>query len=89
MGNPKIISFIARSKRRIEILKLLLEKDRTQPELMKLTGMYKAHTSRMIKELSENKLVVCRNPEDRSFRFYKITALGKRILEEVQKLIEA
>ena len=51
--------------------------------------MYKTYTSRTLKELSEKNLIVCKNPEDRSFRFYKITKKGKEILEEVQKLIGA
>ena len=87
MVNPRAISFIARSKRRLEILGLLKEDEKSQVELMKETGMYKAHTSRTLKELFMKKLIVCRNPEDRAFRFYKITALGKRILEEAEKLI--
>ena len=88
MSSPKIISFIARSKRRLEVLKLLKEHKRSQVELMKKTEMYKGHTSRTLKELSEKKLIVCRNPEDRVFRFYKITALGKRVLKEVQRIMK-
>ena len=83
MSNPKAISFIARSKRRLEILKLLYEKEKSQPEIMKITKMYKSHTSRIINELLDKKLIICRNPEDRVFKFYKITALGKKILKEV------
>ena len=83
MSNPKVISFIARSKRRLEILKLLYEKEKSQPEIMKITKMYKSHTSRIINELLDKKLIICRNPEDRVFKFYKITALGKKILKEV------
>jgi len=87
MGNPKIISLIARSKRRLELLKILSEKSRSQPEIMKTTKMYKSHTSRTLKELLEKKLIVCKNPEDRAFKFYKITALGKKILKEVENLL--
>ena len=83
MSNPKVISFIARSKRRLEILKLLSEKEISQPEIIKITKMYKSHTSRTINELLKEKLINCRNPEDRVFKFYKITALGKKILKEV------
>ena len=87
MGNPKIISFIARSKRRLEILKLLAEKEKSQQEIMKITKMYKSHTSRTINELLEKKLIICRNPEDRVFKFYKISASGKKILKEVKDII--
>lgn len=88
MADSRVISFIARSKRRLEVLKLLGENERSQAELMKITKMYKAHTSRTLKELSEKKLVLCKNPEDRAFRFYKITKKGKDLLEDAKKLIK-
>jgi len=84
---PSLISFVAISKRRQEILKILNEKSISQPEMMKLTNMYKSHISRTLKELLDKRLISCRNPEDRVFRFYKITSLGKRVLEEVKKII--
>ena len=87
MSNPKTISFIARSKRRTEILKLLSKKEKSQSEIMKTTKMYKSHTSRTLKELLRKKLIICINPEDRAFRFYKITSSGKKTLEEVKKQI--
>lgn len=86
--NPSLISFVASSKRRLEVLKILNEKSRSQPEIMRQTGMYKAHTSRTIKELVEKKLVVCRNPDDRAFKFYKITSLGKKLLGDVKEVLQ-
>ena len=88
MANPRLISFIARSKRRLEILKLLEEHELSQVKLTKLTKMYKGHTSRTLKELSEKKLVICTNPDDRSFRAYKITRKGKEILKQTKAIIE-
>ena len=85
--NPSLISFVASSKRRLEILRILNKKSKSQPEVMKLTGMYKAHTSRTLKELSEKKLIECLNPEDRVFKFYKITSSGNRILKEVERIL--
>jgi len=86
MINPRIIGFAARGKRRTEVLKLLSGGEKSQLEIMKTTNMYKTHTSRTLKELLERKLIVCRNPEDRSFKFYKITALGKKVLGEVNNI---
>lgn len=60
----------------------------SQPEIKKITGMYKTHTSRTLTELSKEKLIVCRNPRDRAFKFYRITPLGRRIIKEVQRIIE-
>jgi predicted transcriptional regulator len=86
--SPHLISFVASSKRRLEVLKILDKESRSQPEIMKLTGMYKAHTSRTLKELFEKGLIICRNPEDRVFKFYKITNAGKKIIKEVENILE-
>jgi len=87
MRSHNLVSFVARSKRRREVLMLFSKGEKSQPELMSLTGIYKSHTSRVIKELTNAKLVICKNPEDREFKFYKITSLGKKILNEVEKLV--
>lgn len=76
----ELLSFIRRSKRRSTILKLLSEKALTATDVEKITKMYKSHVSRAIKELSDKKLVYCKNPNDRVFRYYKATSLGKKIL---------
>lgn len=86
-NNAHLISFVAIGKRRIETLKILLEKPLSQREIMRNTGMYKAHTSRALSELANKKLIICINPKDRSFKFYKITSLGKRILSEVERIV--
>ena len=82
----KTISFVARSKKRIQILKLLSKEEKSQVEIMKTTDMYKSHTSRALKELTDKKLIACKNPSDRAFKFYKITSFGNKILKEVVKL---
>ena len=89
MADVRLISFVARGKRRIETLELLFKHlQLSQAEIMRALKQYKSHNSITIKELTNKGLIMCINPEDRSFKFYKITALGKRILEEVQRLIK-
>lgn len=84
---PSLISFVARSKRRKEVLEILHKtKEMSQPEIMKTSGQYKSHNSRTLKELSEKELIVCVNPKDRSFKFYKITPKGKLILGEATRI---
>jgi predicted transcriptional regulator len=87
MSDFTIISFIARSKNKLKILKILSKEEKSQVEIMKITKMYKSHTSRALKELVHKKLIVCKNPSDRAFKFYKITSFGNKILNEVEKLI--
>lgn len=58
----------------------------SQPELRKATGMYKAHTSRTLSELTKKKLIICINPQDRAYKFYKINNSGKKVLAEVERI---
>ncbi len=87
MTEASLISFVARSKRRIEVLKLLSKVQKiSQPEIMRHSKQYKSHNSRTLKELIDNKLISCINPEDRAFKFYKITKKGKEILKEAERI---
>ena len=82
-NKEEILSFIRRSKRRKGILNLLFEKALTATDIEKITGMYKSHVSRVLSELYHKKLVQCKNPNDRVFRYYKITSIGRRIIKEL------
>lgn len=87
MSNATIISFIARSKRRKEVLELLgKSKEISQREIMKLSKQYKSHNSRTIKELLNKKIIICINPQDRTFKFYKITNKGRKVLKEALRI---
>lgn len=89
MADPKLISFVARAKRRKETLILLSKKEiLSQPEIMRTLKQYKSHNSTTIKELKEKSLIVCVNPEDRAFKFYKITKKGKDTLKEALRISE-
>lgn len=77
------ISFVARSERRKEVLILLKNKKLSQPEIKKLTQMYKTHTSRVLHELSSHNLIKCLNPHDIEFKFYRLTSLGTKVLDYV------
>ena len=85
--SPSLISFVGRSKKRRGILTMLSQKPLSQREIRSATSMYKSHVSRSLKELIEKKLVVCQNPKDRAFKFYKITSLGAKVIQEVNKLL--
>ncbi|MBI2580709.1 winged helix-turn-helix transcriptional regulator [Candidatus Woesearchaeota archaeon] len=86
--SPRLISFIARGKKRREILAMLCQKPMSQPEIAKAAGMYKSHASRTLKELSQKKLIVCLNPKDRAFKFYKASSLGNKAVKEVDKVLK-
>lgn len=87
MVNASSISFVARSKRRKEVLKILARaKKMSQSEIMKVCDNYKSHNSRTLKELKNRWLISCINPEDRKYKFYKITKKGKDALKEAEKV---
>ena len=86
--SPSLISFVARSKHRKDILERLKDKSLSQTELRKITGMYKSHLSPTLKDLSKKKLIVCLNPNDRAFKFYKVTPLGIKVIQEIQRIIK-
>ena len=84
MVDLKLIGFVARAKRRKETLNLLSKHTQlSQPEIMRSLNQYKSNNSTTIKELAQKDLIKCINPEDRSFKFYKITKKGRNILKEV------
>ncbi|MFH1311478.1 MAG: hypothetical protein ABIH65_03675 [Nanoarchaeota archaeon] len=89
MTEAHLISFVARSKRRKETLKLLSKAIRlSQPEIMRELKQYKSHNSRTLGELSNKGLIICINPRDRAFKFYKITKKGREVLKEVQRIMK-
>lgn len=84
----KLISFTLRAKNRRNVLLLLAKEKLTPSQIMKRTNMYESHTSRTLKELLSRKLIVCENPNERRFRFYKITSLGKKTAKDVEKILK-
>ena len=80
------LSFILRSKKRKEILDVLSKNKLTPAQIMKRTGMYESHVSRALKELLNRDMIECENPNERRFRFYKITNFGKEVLKETEKI---
>lgn len=76
-----IISFLARSDKRVQILKTLVESDKIPSIISKEIGDSNHHVSKYLKNLKEKGLVVCLNEDDKRFRFYSITPKGKKYLK--------
>ena len=86
MVDKSLLSFILRGKNRITVLKTISKDEVISAQIEEETKMYKSHVSRTLKELRKKKLIKCVNPKDRSFKFYQITNLGKKVLEEILKI---
>ena len=79
----KGISIIKNSEYRKKILLSLAEVSYLTPsEISEKTKLRLNHVSNFLKDLKDNKLIICLNDEDKRGRLYKITELGKRVIKE-------
>jgi len=78
-----LVTFIKRAKNRQKILTLLNNKDKTQAELHKESGLYRTHVRRTLLELQDKKLVKCLNPKDRIYKLYKLTKKGEKLIKKI------
>ncbi len=83
----ELVSFVNRSQQRKKILSAL-EKPITPSQLSKETGLYLTHVSRALKELTEKGLAECLTPKERVEKYYRITALGKNVLNKIKEMKE-
>ncbi len=80
-----IISLLARSKKRISVLKSLEKEDKIPTKIGKDINDNSNHVSKYLKTLKEAELVECLNEDDKRYRFYSITDKGKYYLDKVEK----
>lgn len=78
-----MISFILRGERRRKIL-LSLDKPMTPKEIAEKCKVSIHNVSKSLKELVDKDLIVCKNPQDKFYRFYEITKKGKDILSQLK-----
>ena len=82
----KSISLLKNSKYRRIILYSLSDVNYLTPsEIAEKTEIRLNHVSNFLKDLKDNKLIVCLNEEEKRGRLYKITELGKRVVKENEK----
>ena len=80
------IAFLLRAKNRIAVLKTLEKGSKISSQMEKETGLYKSHMSRALKELRDRNLIKCINPGDRTYKFYELTAKGKEVMKQAEKI---
>jgi len=88
MQNPSLIAFVLRAKNRIKIMQILKDNPKISSDIERETKMYKSHVSRALKELQKKRFIKCVNPNDRNFRFYKLTNTSKKVLLEVERILK-
>lgn len=77
------ISLVEMSSYREKVLIDIKEKIKTPSRISKSTNISTSHVSTALKDLMDNGLVICLNPEKKQGRIYRITKLGKEVLEHI------
>ena len=80
-----IVSLLARSKKRLNVLKSLENEDKIPSKISKEINDNSNHVSKYLRTLKDAELVECLNEDDKRYRFYSITDKGKYYLEKVEK----
>ena len=79
----KGISIIKNSEYRRKILLSLVEVNYLTPsEISEKTKLRLNHVSNFLKDLKDNKLIICLNDDEKRGRLYQITELGKKVAKE-------
>ncbi|MGL6298338.1 MAG: MarR family transcriptional regulator [Methanobacteriaceae archaeon] len=79
------ISFVQMSSYREKVLIDLNDKIKTPSKVAKSTGIKLSHISSVLKELSDNDLIICLNVEKRQGILYTITDAEKEVLNYVEE----
>lgn len=79
----KGISIIKNSEYRKKILLSLANVNYLTPsEISQKTKLRLNHVSNFLKDLKDNKLIICLNDDEKRGRLYQITELGKKVAKE-------
>ena len=79
----KGISLLKNSEYRKKILESLSNANYLTPsEISENTKIRLNHVSNFLKDLKDNKLIICLNEEDKRGRLYQISELGKKVVKE-------
>jgi len=78
------VSYLLRSNISRRILEVL-DKEMAPKQISQVTKIARSNVSTKLAELSKRGLASCMNPQDRKWRFYKITEKGKSILKKAKE----
>ena len=77
----KVLSYFQRGKRRSKVFKSLEQKPRTPKEIATLCKISISNVSNTLAELMKKGYVKCINPEAYSYKYFNLTAKGKKSLK--------
>lgn len=76
----RVLSYFQRGKRRSAVLKSL-EKPKTPKEIAVLCKISISNVSNTLAELTKEGYIECINPEAHTYRYFSLTAKGKKALK--------
>lgn len=78
-----MLGYVLSSKRRKQVLKELRKGPKRPMELCKKLKLDTGNTARLLFQLEKNGLIKCITPDKKSWRVYKITDTGEKILKSL------
>ena len=79
----KALGYVKRTKNRQEIVKIIGTRKKTPSEIVKIMDVDFSLVSRALRDLKDNDIVICANPEERTGRLYELTEDGLKVYEEL------
>lgn len=76
--------YIENSSYRVKVLKTIGEDIKIPTEIASDSGILRSHISNVLRQLKDENLVECLNPDARKGRLYRLTDEGSEILEEIK-----
>lgn len=77
--------YVERSSYRVKVLKSIGDDVKIPTEIANESGILRNHLSNVLRELKENELVECINPEVRKGRLYRLTDEGCDVLKDINE----
>ena len=78
-----LLGYVLASEYRKKVMLSLQEKPLTPVTIANETKLHTSHVSNTLAELTKEKLIVCLTPKLRKGRLYKLTIIGKKVLNNI------
>lgn len=80
----KVYGYVITSSYRERVVRSLVKKDMIPTEIAQDSGIKANHISKVLRELKDKGIVVCTNEEDKKYRNYQLTSLGREIAQNLK-----
>lgn len=78
------VRYVKRSSYRTNVLKAIGEGVKIPTEIAEDSGILRNHVSNVLRDLKENELVECLNPNSKKGRLYRLTDEGSDVLKDLK-----